>query len=353
MKRFSIGRAAAIATALAVGAVLLIGAPDVVAQSSSGAVEAHVAAAKRAAGTEWAGVFDRVCPEAASTPVPPAPARGAIAPSPAAAAPPAAPPERSKWHAEPVKVFDNLYFLGQSEYSVWAVTTSAGIILIDTIFDYSVEDEVVGGMKKLGLDPATIKYAVVSHGHSDHSGGAKFLQDRFGTRIVLSAADWDLLDRSRGVKPTRDVVATDGMKLTLGETTLTLYITPGHTLGTLSTLIPVKDHGVPRIAAEWGGTAFNWMGGSPAYITADRPARFWFQTYIDSARRFRDLASKAGADIVIANHTIFDGSKTKLPAVISRASGQPNPFVSGKEGVMRYMTVVEECAQAGLIRASQ
>ena len=28
------------------------------------------------------------------------------------------------------------------------------------------------------------------------------------------------------------MVATDGMKLTLGDTTLTLYITPGHTLGT-------------------------------------------------------------------------------------------------------------------------
>ena len=53
-----------------------------------------------------------------------------------------------------MKVFDNLYFLGQTEYSVWAVTTSQGIIVIDTIFDYSVEDEVVGGLKKLGLDPA-------------------------------------------------------------------------------------------------------------------------------------------------------------------------------------------------------
>jgi metallo-beta-lactamase class B len=352
MTRFSIGRAVALATTLATGAVALIGAVGAVPQSANGAVEARVAAAKRAAGTEWAGVFDRVCPEATSTPIP-TPRAPASAPAQAAATAPPAPPARSAWHAEPVKVFDNLYFLGQTEYSVWAVTTSAGIILVDTIFDYSVEDEVVGGMKKLGLDPTTIKYAIVSHGHGDHSGGAKFLQDRFGTRIVLSAMDWDLLDRSSGVRPKRDVVATDGMKLTLGDTTLTLYITPGHTLGTLSTLIPVKDNGVPRIAAEWGGTAFNWMGGSPAYITAERPAKFWFQTYIDSARRFRDLASKAGADIVIANHTIFDGSKTKLPAVASRTSGQPNPYVVGKEGVMRYLTVVEECAQAGLIRASQ
>ena len=74
-----------------------------------------------------------------------------------------------------MKVFDNLYFFGQSEYAVWAITTSQGIIVLDTIFDYSVEDEVAGGMKKLGLDPANIKYAVVSHAHPDHDGGARFL----------------------------------------------------------------------------------------------------------------------------------------------------------------------------------
>ena len=109
------------------------------------------------------------------------------------------------------------------------------------------------------LDPATIKYAIVSHGHGDHSGGAKFLQDHFGTRIILSAADWDLLERSSGTKPKRDMVATDGQKLTLGDTTLTMYLTPGHTLGTISTLIPVKDGGKPHLAAAWGGTAFNWL----------------------------------------------------------------------------------------------
>src|SRR4030095_15255614 len=138
-------------------------------------------------------------------------------------------------------------------------------------------------MEKLGLDPATIKYAIVSHGHGDHSGGAKFLQDKFGTRVILSAADWDLLDRSTGTKPKRAMVRTDGMKLPLGDTTLTLYITPGHTLGTISTLIPVKDRGTPHLVAEWGGTAFNWVGNRAAYITPERPDRFWFETYSKSA----------------------------------------------------------------------
>src|SRR4029077_417366 len=290
MRTFKAGSVVAAALAIGLGTVTATG------QSSSGAVETHVAAAKKAAGQEWAGVFNTTC-NAAVPPATPAARTTPVTPR------PAGPPERSTWHAERVKVFDNLYFLGQTEYSVWAVTTSQGIIVIDTIFDYSVEDEVVGGLKKLGLDPATIKYAIVSHGHGDHSGGAKYLQDHFGTRVILSAADWDLLERSGGAKPKRDMVATDGQKLTLGDTTLTLYLTPRHTLGTISTIIPVKDTGTPHVAVEWGGPAFTWMAVPAAYITPERPDKFWFETYSRSAERFRGIAAQAGADVLISNHT--------------------------------------------------
>ncbi len=270
----------AIALALGVASVRTI------AQSKGGSADAHVAAAKAAAGSDaLAGVFSRICTEAVPPATPPA-ARPA-------APRPTGPPARDTWHAEPVKVFDNLYFLGQTEYSVWAVTTSAGIILIDAIFDYSVDDEVAGGLKALGLDPASIKYVIISHGHADHSGGAKYLQDRFNAHVILGAADWDLLDKSSGTKPRRDMVATDGQKLTLGDTTLTLYSTPGHTLGTLSTIIPVTDHGTPHVAAHWGGTAFNWMASPGAYITPEHPARFWFETYDASARRFKEDHGKS------------------------------------------------------------
>jgi len=307
------------------------------ASGESDTVQAHVALAKAAAGPDHLALFNSLCSE-------PAP--------PAAVPPQTQAPDRSQWHAEPVKVFDNLYFVGQTEYSAWAITTSDGIILLDTIWSYSVEDEVVGGLTKLGLDPKSIKYAIVSHGHIDHAGGARYLQDHFKTRIIVGAADWDLLDRDTGAwpKPKRDLVASDGEKLTLGNTTLTLYLTPGHTLGTISTLIPVKDAGTPHLAAEWGGTGFNWVSYPASYITAERPARFWFETYRASAERFRGIVAKAGADVLISNHTVFDGSKTKLPAVEKRRPGDPNPYVIGSDSVQRYLTVAEECAKAGLAR---
>ena len=298
----------------------------VAAQPPNPEVERHVAAARVAAG-EHAAMVDRLCP----SPSVQRPVHGNRT------APPGV-PARDSWHAEPVKVFDNLYFVGMTEFASWAVTTSEGIIVIDPLFDYSVEDEVVGGLTKLGLDPKSIKYVLVSHGHLDHVGGAKLLQDRFNARVLLAAADWDLLDRDNPPwKPRRDMVITDGMKLTLGDTTLTMYATPGHTNGTVSTLIPLRDGAARHVGALWGGTLFNFG-----------PDAARFRSYADSAAKFREIAAAAGADVLLSNHTDYDGSKQKLPALGTRRAGAPHPYVVGADSVRRYLTVANECAQAAL-----
>ncbi len=341
----------------------------------SGTVEDHVKAAQTAAGTEYVGLFQQLCSPPAPRPAPPATAGGQpqagaapvtgavhatgapVAPAGRAAGAPGAPggrggrgtPDRSGWYVEPVKVFDNLYFVGQSEFSVWAVNTPDGIIVVDTIFSYSVEAEVVDGLKKMGLDPTKIKYAIVSHGHADHSGGAKFLQERFGTRIIMGAADWDSIEAGPEPKPTRDIVATDGMKVTVGGTSLTVYLTPGHTPGTISTVIPVKDNGKSYTAALWGGTLFNFARGagpvSPAALNS-------FRNYAASAQKMRDVVEKGRIEILLSNHTAFDGSKTKLPAVLARKANDPHPYVVGTDSVKRFLTMAGECAQAATLRAA-
>jgi len=325
---------------------LLLAVSILTAQNANDTPDAHIAAAKAAAGEDFQNLFNFQC-------YGPGPGGPRTAAGTAAGRGPAGarggaqgvggrgggqrqpgPPDRSTWYAEPVKVFDNLYFFGQSEYAVWAITTSEGIIVLDTIFDYSVEEEVAGGMKKLGLDPANIKYAIVSHAHPDHDGGAKFLQDHYGTRVIMSPADWDVLDkRTNGTKPRRDVEATDGQKLTLGDTTVTLYITPGHTPGTISTVFPVRDNGTPHLAALWGGVGLN----------TDRES---VQTYIRSAQRFSGIVRQAGADIIFANHTDWDRSKINLPMLAKRAPGSPNPYIVGNPKVLNFLKVAEECATA-------
>lgn len=311
----------------------------VLAAQTSDTPDAHIAAAKAAAGEDFQNLFNFQCygpGPGGPRPVPgatPQAGRGGGGGR-GAGRGPQGPPDRSTWHVEPVKVFDNLYFFGQSEYAVWAITTSQGIIVLDTIFDYSVEDEVVDGLKKMGLDPANIKYAVVSHAHPDHDGGARFLQEHYGTRVIMSPADWDVLDkRTVGTKPKRDIEATDGQKLTLGDTTLTLYITPGHTPGTISTLFPVKDNGTPHLAALWGGVGLN----------QDRAS---LENYIHSAQRFSEIVKQAGADIILANHTDWDRSKINLPMLAKRAPGSPNPYIVGNAKALNFLKVAEECATA-------
>jgi metallo-beta-lactamase class B len=305
----------------------------------------HSEAARAAAGTDWPRLFAWVCTGAVQVATPPAPRGGGAGRAGAAggggrrAGGPPASPARETWYAAPQKVFDNMYFVGQTEYTAWAITTSQGIILLDAIFDYSVEAEVDEGLRKLGLNPADLKYVVVSHGHGDHAAGAKYIQDKYNAKVVMSAADWDMVEQQNpSWKPRRDVVATDGMKLTLGDFTMTLYLTPGHTEGTISTIFPVRDGRDQHVVATWGGTLFNFG-----------PNRARLQSYADQAARFRDIAARANADIVMANHTEYDGSKTKLPAVAARKAGEKHPYVVGTAAVRNYLTVANECAQAALL----
>lgn len=293
----------------------------------------HMEAARAAAGQEHAFIFGRLCEETIKT-VDAAPPVGEVP-----AALPSTDPSRP-WYTPPAKVFDDLYFLGQTAFSVWALETSEGFILVDAIFDYSVEAEVIEGLKQLGLDPGKIRYVIISHAHGDHSGGAAILQ-RHGARIVMSEADWDLYENGpEKDKATRDVVATDGMEIKLGDGSVRVHLTPGHTHGTLSSILTVHDGGQPHVAALWGGTLFNFRD-APGDPRLQR-----FETYARSAARFRDIADTAGADILLSNHTPYDGTTVKLPALQNRAPGAPHPYVIGKDAVQRYFTVAEQCALA-------
>jgi metallo-beta-lactamase class B len=317
---------------------------------SADTIESHVAAAN-ALNAATPTALITLCEPAQAARATPA-RRGGQPPAAGAAAQPArgqqAPPDRSRWAREPMKVFDNLYYVGEREYSSWAITTSAGIIIIDPIYDYSVEEQVVGGLKKLGLDPAQIKYVVVSHAHRDHAGGAWYLQERFGARVLLTAPDWAMLEgnKQNWPKPKRDMVVTDGQQLTLGDTTLTFVHTFGHTPGTMSTIFPVRDGGQRHVAALWGGTGFNFT------ITPERPASHWFDAYIASARRFREAAAKAGADVFLSNHPSWDGSNDKMARLAARAAADAHPYVIGAKAVQSYFTIAEHCAQAGKLRAT-
>lgn len=247
------------------------------------------------------------------------------------------------------RVFDQLYSVGQNAVSAWALDTPDGIILIDALNNPAeARDIIVPNLVRLGLDPKRIRYVIVTHGHGDHWGGAKYLQDTYGARVVLSEADWKMIespDRGGGpfrdlVPPNRDIAARDGDSITLGGTTVKLYVTPGHTPGALSLIFPVTEKGRRHTVALMGGSG----GGATA------PA---IHQQVASLVRFGGLIRRAGVDALIANHPTHIAANEKLLLLRYALPTDRNPFVYGPAKARRFMKVLEQCSRVQLARMGE
>lgn len=318
------------------------------AQAPPSEIDAHILRAKTAAGQEYRGTFVNLClPSAPRGGGAGARAGGAGAAAGRGAASGPQTPDRANWYAPPFKVFDNLYWLGTRQHSSWALQTSAGIIIIDTNFAWATRPEIIDGMTKLGLNPNDVKYVILSHAHGDHDQGAAELQERYSAQVVMGTPDWEAtLKRpatAPGGVPKRDIaVGPEGRKLTLGDTTVDIVATPGHTPGTLSYVFPVKDAGRTVTVAYSGGTLTGAFGTDGAR----------WDEYIASQRKIAKAAADAGASVLLSNHSEYDGAYTKARLIAApRQPGENHPFIVGADGVQRYFTVMTECAMASKLRA--
>lgn len=224
---------------------------------------------------------------------------------------------------EPFQVFDNLYFVGTGEVASYVIETSEGLILIDTMWDNDgYLDYHLGSIRKVGLDPADIDYVLILQGHRDHFGGARNLQDVIDAQFGTAAEDQNMMIEQFGeYAPRIDFIIEHGDTLTLGDTTVHLELTPGHTPGTTSLRFPVYDNGTEYQAYFHGGPG----------VRSDDP---------DVIRRFiadlERIQKIPGIDVQIAGHfdswlsgtgDLFD----RAQQLASRRPGEPHPWVRPAE----------------------
>jgi len=297
------------------------------AQAQAPEVAAHLAAARAAAGEDlkpWLALGQAATPTDA-----PRPSLEALMAQPAPA---------------PARAFDNLAFVGAKWVSAWALTTSDGIILLDALNNDAEAAQLIGGgLPRLGLDAAQVRQIVVTHGHGDHYGGWAWVKQQSRAPVVMSAADWSMLETAPefdnplwGRPPAREVVVQDGDRIRQGDTTVSALSTPGHSPGTISLLFDVQEGGRTHRALLWGGTSFNFNR---------RPERMQrIAAYIEGTRRAKQVAAREGVSVMLSNHAGFDEADRKLARL--QGGGGTNPFVIGQEAVQRTLTVIEECALA-------
>lgn len=256
----------------------------------------------------------------------------------------------------PTQVFDNLYFIGQGAVSAWAVKTSEGLVIIDSLNNPSEAEYIlVEGVRKLGFSAADMKYLIITHEHGDHFNGARYLQNTYGVRAVASDIAWNAMDNGSATRPHRDITVSDGEVWTVGDTSFLFTVTPGHTNGALSIILPVYDHGEGHVGAIYGG----W--GIPGSATGK--AR-----QLASVARFGDIAWRAGVDVLLANHQTQDMSLYNLDLLrhrrLKEAQGHavadspgdfqdPHPYVVGKQTYQRFLQVQSECIRASAARNGQ
>ncbi|MBI2149289.1 MAG: MBL fold metallo-hydrolase [Acidobacteria bacterium] len=242
---------------------------------------------------------------------------------------------------EPVKLFDRVYAIGNSETTVYALSTAEGVVFLDAGFENKAESVLSPQLQKLGFSAPDVKYILLGHGHADHFGGSKYFQDKYGTKIAATAADWDLISQGAGQnKPKKDVVLAEGQPFTLGDLTITPIAIPGHTPGALAFIFPVRDKGKARMAGLFGGTVL-----TTGILTTDA-----LKQYTKSIAHYLEIAKKMNVEVEVQNHPIFDGMPDKLARLKAAKPDDPSPFVIGNDRYLKMWNIISECIQAEIAR---
>jgi metallo-beta-lactamase class B len=219
-------------------------------------------------------------------------------------------PEDRVTQFPPHKIIGNIYYVGLNTISSFLIVTPQGDILIDSTYERNVPT-IEKSVEKLGFKFSDIKILLGNHAHPDHQEGDAMVKQLTGAQVIVMAED---VPQLRNLKPEGkehpiDKIIHDGDTVTLGGTTLTAHLTPGHTRGCTTWTTTAQD----------GGKTYNVMFGcslrAPAMVTPAIAAEL-----TGSFKTVRALP----CDVPLGDHPAQFDLNEKYTRM---KEGGPNPFI--------------------------
>jgi len=248
---------------------------------------------------------------------------------------------------EPYRIAGNIYYVGSVDLACFLVTTPQGNILINTGYRQMVPG-IRASVGKLGFRFDAIRWLLTGQAHEDHVAGFAALREQTHAAVAVMAGDADIVEHGgkgdflfdgRMSWPPCPVnrVLHDGDTISLGGTTLTAHLTPGHTKGCTAWTTTVVDNGRPLRVVIVGGVTVN-----PGTKLVNNPKYPGIAS--DFERTFRTLRALP-CDIFLAAHASQYGMDEKL----KRRGPGANPFID-PEGYRAYVDRAEAAFHKELAR---
>src|SRR5215510_4709576 len=237
------------------------------------------------------------------------------------------------------RVADNFYYVGTKELASFLITTPQGHILMNSNYESSVP-LIRASVEKLGFKFSDIKVLISGHAHPDHVEGDALVKEWTGAQVVVGRLEVPAVKEFRpgGKEHPIDRVVDEGDTVTLGGTTLTAHVLPGHTKGCLAWTLDLKEDGKTYHALVEGS-----LNGQFLQSLNNYPG------IIDDFRATYKKARTLPAELWVSSHASFYGLPEKFAKLEKRGPGDPNPFVD-PQGYLAHVDQFEKTFEAALAR---
>ncbi|SHM00124.1 metallo-beta-lactamase class B [Chitinophaga jiangningensis] len=153
---------------------------------------------------------------------------------------------------QPFCIVGNLYYVGTYDLASYLITTPSGHILVNTGLASSA-DVIKKNVESLGFKFSDIKILLTNQVHYDHVGAMAAIQQMTGAQFMVDAADAAVVKTGgktdyelggefstfKPIKISRELHDRD--VISLGDARLVMLHHPGHTKGSCSFIMDVKD----------------------------------------------------------------------------------------------------------------